>query len=87
MPSSYIFFPKIFRKSTLTPPFHKIVKINAKNGIPHKKTCIPDVFKIVSTPTIAFMGSKKVYLTLDRKTGNYEKRSKMGLSGANNDFK
>ena len=81
------FFNYFFLRLSEIPPFYKIRQNKCQKWIPHKKTCIPDVFKIVSTPTIAFMGSKKVYLTLGQKTGNYEKRSKMGLSGAKNDFK
>ena len=67
MPFFINFFPKIFRKSHFIPPFYKIEQNKCQKWIPRKKIRIPGVFKIVSTPTTAVMGSKNVFLTLGQK--------------------
>ena len=67
MPYFINFFPKIFRKSNFIPPFYKIGQNKCQKWIPRKKIRIPVVFKIVSTPTTAVMGSKNVFLTLGLK--------------------
>ena len=87
MPFFINFFSKIFRKSHLIPPFYKIRQNKCQKWIPRKKIRIPGVFKIVSTPTTAVMGSKNVFLTLGQKSENYEKRSKKGPLGDKTEFK
>ena len=83
----YQFFPKIFRKSPLIAPFYQIGQNICQKWIPRKKIRIPGIFKIVSTPIIALMGSKNVFSTLGQKTENHEKRSKRGPLGVRNNFK
>ena len=67
MPYFINFFPQIFRKSNFIPPFYKIGQNKCQKWIPRKKIRIPVVFKIVSTPTTAVMGSKNVFLTRGQK--------------------
>ena len=83
------FFPKIFRKLNLIPPFHEIRQNKCQKWISRKKICIPSAFKIVFTPIIAIMRSENVFFYPGSKklkiTKNALKRVPQGLETILND--